>query len=280
MLVAVQRHRRARLELDQVEHRALAEERPSGHAGGELERLDVGEVDELRLSGPACADCTITTMTHHREEFRVEGMAEPLSHYTDAVKAGGLLFVSGIVPLDADGKARRRGRRRRAGAPGVPEHGALPGGGRLRLRRRGQGRPLPARRRRPPEDQPGADGVLRRGATRVARWSRSRRLPCPARCSRSKRSPLSRAEPRLEEPRSASLGVELERALVGRPRLVVAAEPAEQVGRGWSGSSGSRRGRRSASICGEPASGPSAIATATARFSSTTGDGWSRSSSS
>src|SRR6478735_2484066 len=43
-------------------------------------------------------------MTHHREEFRVEGMAEPLSHYTDAVKAGGLLFVSGIVPIDAEGK--------------------------------------------------------------------------------------------------------------------------------------------------------------------------------
>src|SRR5262245_42265238 len=43
-------------------------------------------------------------MSHHREEFRVEGMAEPLSHYTDAVKAGGLLFVSGIVPLDAAGR--------------------------------------------------------------------------------------------------------------------------------------------------------------------------------
>ncbi len=40
---------------------------------------------------------------HHREEYRVEGMAEPLSHYTDAVRAGGLLFVSGIVPVDADG---------------------------------------------------------------------------------------------------------------------------------------------------------------------------------
>ncbi|HZT44848.1 MAG TPA: RidA family protein [Gaiellaceae bacterium] len=43
-------------------------------------------------------------MSHHREELRVEGMAEPISHYTDAVKAGGLLFVSGIVPVDADGK--------------------------------------------------------------------------------------------------------------------------------------------------------------------------------
>src|SRR5438093_13201137 len=43
-------------------------------------------------------------MSHHREEFRVDGMAEPLSDYTDAVKAGGLLFVSGIVPLDAEGR--------------------------------------------------------------------------------------------------------------------------------------------------------------------------------
>ena len=42
-------------------------------------------------------------MTHHREEFRVEGLPEPFSHYTDAVKAGGLLFVSGIVPIDVDG---------------------------------------------------------------------------------------------------------------------------------------------------------------------------------
>jgi len=43
-------------------------------------------------------------MSHHREEYRVEGLPEPMSHYTDAVKAGNLLFVSGIVPIDADGK--------------------------------------------------------------------------------------------------------------------------------------------------------------------------------
>jgi len=43
-------------------------------------------------------------VSHHREELRVEGLAEPISHYTDAVKAGGLLFVSGIVPVDAEGK--------------------------------------------------------------------------------------------------------------------------------------------------------------------------------
>jgi 2-iminobutanoate/2-iminopropanoate deaminase len=38
-----------------------------------------------------------------REEIRVPGQAEPISHYTDAVRAGDLLFVSGIVPVDAAG---------------------------------------------------------------------------------------------------------------------------------------------------------------------------------
>jgi 2-iminobutanoate/2-iminopropanoate deaminase len=39
-----------------------------------------------------------------REEYRVDGLPEPLSHYTDAVRAGDLLFVSGIVPVDAAGR--------------------------------------------------------------------------------------------------------------------------------------------------------------------------------
>lgn len=38
-----------------------------------------------------------------RNEIRVEGQAEPISHYTDAVQAGGLLFVSGVVPVDGTG---------------------------------------------------------------------------------------------------------------------------------------------------------------------------------
>ena len=37
-----------------------------------------------------------------RVEYRVAGQAEPISHFTDAVRAGALLFVSGIVPVDAD----------------------------------------------------------------------------------------------------------------------------------------------------------------------------------
>jgi reactive intermediate/imine deaminase len=40
---------------------------------------------------------------HHREEIRVPGQSEPISHYTDAVRAGGLVFVSGVVPVDGDG---------------------------------------------------------------------------------------------------------------------------------------------------------------------------------
>jgi 2-iminobutanoate/2-iminopropanoate deaminase len=39
-----------------------------------------------------------------REEYRVAGLPEPISHYTDAVRAGDLLFVSGIVPVDAEGR--------------------------------------------------------------------------------------------------------------------------------------------------------------------------------
>lgn len=39
-----------------------------------------------------------------REEIRVAGAAEPISHYTDAVRAGELLFVSGVVPVDARGR--------------------------------------------------------------------------------------------------------------------------------------------------------------------------------
>jgi reactive intermediate/imine deaminase len=39
-----------------------------------------------------------------RREIRVEGLAEPISHFTDAVLAGGFLYVSGIVAVDGDGR--------------------------------------------------------------------------------------------------------------------------------------------------------------------------------
>jgi len=37
-----------------------------------------------------------------RQEFRVAGQAEPISHFTDAVRAGEMLFVSGIIAVDED----------------------------------------------------------------------------------------------------------------------------------------------------------------------------------
>jgi 2-iminobutanoate/2-iminopropanoate deaminase len=39
-----------------------------------------------------------------RREIDVEGLAEPLSHYTDAVAAGDILYLSGILPVDAAGE--------------------------------------------------------------------------------------------------------------------------------------------------------------------------------
>jgi 2-iminobutanoate/2-iminopropanoate deaminase len=38
-----------------------------------------------------------------RREYRVEALSEPISHYTDAVRAGNLLFISGLVGVDGRG---------------------------------------------------------------------------------------------------------------------------------------------------------------------------------
>jgi reactive intermediate/imine deaminase len=38
-----------------------------------------------------------------RQEFMVEGVAPPISHYCDAVRFGDLLFISGVPPTDAKG---------------------------------------------------------------------------------------------------------------------------------------------------------------------------------
>jgi 2-iminobutanoate/2-iminopropanoate deaminase len=38
-----------------------------------------------------------------REEIRVHELAEPVSHYTDAVRVGDLLFVSGCIAVDGEG---------------------------------------------------------------------------------------------------------------------------------------------------------------------------------
>ncbi len=43
-------------------------------------------------------------MSGPRQEYRVKSLHEPVSHYTDAVRWGDLLFVSGVAPLDKDGR--------------------------------------------------------------------------------------------------------------------------------------------------------------------------------
>ncbi len=44
-----------------------------------------------------------------RQEIRVEGAAEPISHYTDAVRFGDLLFISGAAAFDSDGNIVGKG---------------------------------------------------------------------------------------------------------------------------------------------------------------------------
>lgn len=40
--------------------------------------------------------------TKEREEIRLADLNEPISHYTDAVRFGDLLFISGMGPIDKD----------------------------------------------------------------------------------------------------------------------------------------------------------------------------------
>lgn len=39
-----------------------------------------------------------------RQEIKGEGTGEAISHYTDAVRFGDLLFISGVMPVDAAGR--------------------------------------------------------------------------------------------------------------------------------------------------------------------------------
>ena len=38
----------------------------------------------------------------YREEVRIDDLNPPISHYTDAVRLGGFLFISGLAALDDD----------------------------------------------------------------------------------------------------------------------------------------------------------------------------------
>jgi hypothetical protein len=86
MLVAVLGYRRPGLELDQVQHRAFAEQRPSADAFRQLERADIVEVHELRRRHWLI----ILGSVPAREEIRVTGQPEPISHHTDTVSVGDL----------------------------------------------------------------------------------------------------------------------------------------------------------------------------------------------
>jgi 2-iminobutanoate/2-iminopropanoate deaminase len=44
-----------------------------------------------------------------RQELRITSLSEPISHYTDAVRFGDLLFVSGLAALDSSGQLVGRG---------------------------------------------------------------------------------------------------------------------------------------------------------------------------
>ena len=44
-----------------------------------------------------------------RKEVRLPDLCEPISHYTDAVRFGNLLFISGMVGVDAQGRVIGKG---------------------------------------------------------------------------------------------------------------------------------------------------------------------------
>jgi 2-iminobutanoate/2-iminopropanoate deaminase len=54
-----------------------------------------GTLGEMPLSQPS---------SPKRQEFKVEGLPAPLSHYTDAVRFGDALFVSGLTAHDSEGR--------------------------------------------------------------------------------------------------------------------------------------------------------------------------------
>ena len=43
-------------------------------------------------------------MNSRRVEHRVAGLSEPISHFTDAVRYGDMVFISGIAPFDERGE--------------------------------------------------------------------------------------------------------------------------------------------------------------------------------
>ena len=58
------------------------------------------------VAGPSEASVYLREVVR---EVRVPGLAEPVSHYTDAVRAGNTIYISGVVSSDAEGKVVGKG---------------------------------------------------------------------------------------------------------------------------------------------------------------------------
>ena len=120
------------------------------------------------------------------------GQAEPISHYTDAVEAGGLLFVSGFVAVD-ERRELVGGDDVVAQARRVREHRAVLAAGGCTFADVVKVTVFLTDVDDRPRDQPGAAGVLRRDAARSTLVEISA-LVMPGARSRSRRSRSSRRE--------------------------------------------------------------------------------------
>src|SRR5262245_47750739 len=76
---------------------------PGGHG---MRRRGIARRAPGALSGAPRAprQCCGGEREGMRQELRIDGLGEPISHYTDAVRFGDLLFISGLGPLDKDMK--------------------------------------------------------------------------------------------------------------------------------------------------------------------------------
>jgi reactive intermediate/imine deaminase len=48
-------------------------------------------------------------VSNKREEVQVTGLPKPISHYTPVVRAGGMVFISGMEPKDEEGATVGKG---------------------------------------------------------------------------------------------------------------------------------------------------------------------------
>ncbi len=96
MRVAVQRDGRSRLELDDVQHRSVSEQRPATDPLSELERADVVEADEDRFHGETLLRVTFHTPPQPLIDHRFAGR-HAVSSVTVATTAPRLLRSQAYV---------------------------------------------------------------------------------------------------------------------------------------------------------------------------------------